>query len=162
MGYDAISLVDMIVIPSSRWSRSSKIKADQAFETSKDTYPVTRRHIPEDLNIYRQSRVNPKSPKYELQENTTLYLVRLVLRWAVNMNTNLGGGVVSGNVILYSLAEIKGAQISSGVSPGRLYSLGWCQETFGSSVWVLLQVTLMIFRIFNLLLNFWKICGPLV
>jgi hypothetical protein len=67
-------------MPSSRWSSISKIKADRAFETSKDTYPVTRRHIAEDLNIHRQSRVNPKSPKYgyeqqDLQENTKLYLL---------------------------------------------------------------------------------------
>jgi hypothetical protein len=51
---------------------------------------------------------------------------------AVTINPAGGGGVYSGDVILYSLAEIRGAQISSDRSPGRRKSLGWCQIHLGS------------------------------
>jgi len=88
-------------MPSTRWSGSSEIKTDRACGTSKDTYPVTKRHNPEDLNIHRKNREKPKSPKYgcqkrELQENTKFYRIRFELRIAVIINTALweGGGCV--------------------------------------------------------------------
>ena len=83
-------------MPSIRWSGSSEIKTDGAFEMSKDIYPVTRRHNTEDMKLLQQSsETPPPHPKIahvwlstkELQENTKLYRIRFELRIAVTINT---------------------------------------------------------------------------
>ena len=74
-------------------SFKSEIKVDRAFRNV-EKFPVTRHHIPEDPNIHRQNRENPKSPKYgcrqkELEESIKLCMVRSELRMAVTINTAL-------------------------------------------------------------------------